>query len=381
MLHDIGNPVSALGTSIDNFRQARTMGNEDASRLAASHLVQSYTTVNMLTSELFDLASFELKAQAVEIEVIRARDVMENIALAFHERATKKGIELRIAKTKDFYCKSDDVALHRIIMNLVSNAIKFTPARENGASGVVIGASERYGYVQLNIWDTGIGIPSARQQEIWEYGKTTYGTYKEKGYGIGLPLVLAICKSLPDHELGFSSTDGRGSRFWVRVPMASAIEAKTAAIFDCEPDIIAAERIRGLEVLVVDDELQVLNSERLLVQLLGASTTGASGLQEVLAEKEKYGRKPDLILTDFHLKDGEKGSHVIEETRRLWADEIPAIIITNDKSTACVAAIQAIPRVALMRKPLQKEAFVISVNRLLSCPNEAPSTSIPFLLT
>ena len=220
MLHDIKGPLSAVGTNIDTYRHAKRAGLDDVAQAAATQMVKAYSVVSMLTRDLFELSSYELRLQAIHTTAIKVSEILENVADSFRDAAHEKGIEIRIfLRSTDLYCLSDDSLLHRIIVNLVANAVKFTPPRPPGVSGVVLGATAKSGYVEFLVWDTGVGIPAERQAEIWEYGKTTNGTNNEKGYGIGLTLTQAMCKSLPDHDLIVRPRKGLGARFAVRVPI------------------------------------------------------------------------------------------------------------------------------------------------------------------
>ena len=364
ILHDIRTPIASLGGSIANFRLAKARGSDDLAAQAVNHLLRAYTTVSKLSDELFALSSYELKRQATDLRAIEVGEVIQNVAVSFHEAATEKGLELRIYQSnRKLYCLSDSNALHRVLVNLISNAVKFTKPRSRGTSGIVVGAVGRgLNSIDIVVADTGVGIDEARLASVWEYGETTNGTGNEKGYGIGLPLIRAVCSSLPEHDLKLESNPGKGSRFTLRIPIAAQEEMPDR--HSSPRDLSSEVSIEGHNLLLVDDQEDILAQEALLLKLLGAMPLEADSVANSLDVVSPSGVDLDLIVTDFHLRVGEKGSDVVEAVRERSNREIPAIIVTADSSTLPIDAAKRLGCAEVVRKPLSVEKLLDALGRL-----------------
>jgi CheY-like chemotaxis protein len=208
--------------------------------------------------------------------------------------------------------------------------------------------------------DSGVGIEADRQNSIWDYGVTTTGTNNEKGYGIGLAVIKAICDAI-GHEISYSSTNGKGSCFYLRIPIANSPSINS------EPNVsrLQSESLDGRIVLVVDDQDETLHACSFLVQLLGATPLSASNMAEVHQIIRIEGNRPDLILTDFHLRDGKKGTDVIAEVRNVHERVLPAVIVTADESSA-VEATKNLENVQVLNKPITKESLVQAASYLFA---------------
>lgn len=356
ILHDIKNPLMAFGINMDNYRRAKLIGRDDLANEAASSLDSAYNAVSTLTEDLFELSNYEMQQfNKKGLRSISVNEVLSDLAHAFTERANAKCIRLQLKlPQQNLYCLSDGSALQRILINLTANAIKFTPQRSGWRPRIAIGAVKRpYGFIDIYVRDSGIGIEQSRLDVIWDYGVTTTGTKNEKGHGIGLAVVKAICNAIPDHSLTLTSRIGHGSCFILSVPLIdprdtdSESTGTTASLTD----------LQGLTVLVVDDDVEVLASESLLLKLLGAKPILADSVLSACQACVNSDHRPDLIVTDFHLRDGEKGTDVLAEVRGANNACIPAIIATVDE-IAAIEAVQDLQNVEVLCKPLMKESLL-----------------------
>src|SRR5205085_11374469 len=147
--------------------------------------------------------------------------------------------------------RSDRRLLRRLLQNLVSNAIKYTPKGH-----VLVGCRRRGGNLRIDVYDTGLGIPSSKRRVIFrEFQRLDEGAKVARGLGLGLSIVERIGRVL-DHKVNLRSAPGRGSRFSVDVPLSSEAPAQ-------EPMREAFQSHRGpligSVVLCIDNEPQVLD--------------------------------------------------------------------------------------------------------------------------
>src|SRR5262249_49000983 len=176
----------------------------------------------------------------VEFPVAR---LLGRIEATFAAAARAKGLTMRIVPSSASV-SSDFILLERILLNLVSNAVRYT---ETG--GIVVGCRHRGASLRIDVCDTGIGIPQDQRRhvfgEFYQIDGLERGT-RPSGLGLGLAIVERLGHLL-DHPIEVASDVGRGSRFSVTVPRAVASVVASSA-----PPILAFDSLDGRFVLVVD---------------------------------------------------------------------------------------------------------------------------------
>ena len=132
--------------------------------------------------------------------------------------AREKGLTLKFVRCS-LSVRSDRRLLRRLLQNLVSNAVKYTPQGR-----VLIGCRHRAGKLRIDVYDTGLGIPQGKKRVIFhEFQRLDEGARVARGLGLGLSIVERIERVL-SHKLDVRSQAGRGSRFSVEVPLSSALK-------------------------------------------------------------------------------------------------------------------------------------------------------------
>jgi CheY-like chemotaxis protein len=260
-------------------------------------------------------------------------------------------LDLRIVPSR-LWIKSDRRLLPRLMQNLVSNAIKYTPRGK-----VLIGVRRRAGFVRLQVLDTGPGIAPDQQQIIFkEFQRVQATAASVHGLGLGLSIVERISKVL-NHRVHVASEVGRGSAFSVTLPQTAAGLAKPALPTAAE---IVSARLSGLTVLCIDNDATILEGMRTLLTGWNCRVITADG--SLRARAEVAGARPDIILADYHL-DAETGMDAIAAVREATGVAVPALIITADNS----AEVQRIIREAgygLLRKPVKIAALRAALTQI-----------------
>ena len=314
--HDLRQPLNAMGLFVDAL-EART-GAGDARRLV-DNLKLSTQNLKGLLNSMLDLSRLEAGVLKVDIGDFRLQLLLDQLALEFGAQATEKGLGLRIRPCAK-WVRSDPILLVRVLRNLLSNAIQYTP------SGVVLlGCRSRPGAVRIEVHDTGRGIPAKELEWIFEEFHQLDNTERDrdKGLGLGLAIVKRI-GALLEHEVDVRSVVGKGSTFAITVPTAAAVElpALTAPTWN--------DDMRGALVVVVDDDAPIRLSMGEILISWGCSTVLADSSEGALALLEEESRAPDLILADYRLRDGKTGVQGVRSIRERFAEDIPAIIVTGD---------------------------------------------------
>ena len=182
--------------------------------------------------------------------------------------------------------------------------------------------------LRIDVYDTGIGIPHAKRRAVFkEFHRLDQGARVARGVGLGLSIVERIARVL-DCELALKSTYGRGSCFSVEVSRAAKAVAAPAST---PVRGTAAGQLGGTVVLCIDNEPTILDGMQTLLGGWGCRVLKARDLGGALAEIEGSGREPDGLLVDYHL-DGGNGIAAIAELRRRFGRDLPAILVTADRS-------------------------------------------------
>jgi len=266
-------------------------------------------------NDILDFSKIEAGKMDMEFVEFNLRDCLEEALKPMALRADEKDIELLcdIAPEIPEMVRGDSTRLRQVIINLVGNAIKFTPAGEV-ALRVEAGDGDRDSRtVRFTVADTGIGIAAEQHEAIFS-PFTQADTSTTRKYG-GTGLGLTICErlvSMMGGRIWFESELGRGSQFHFTVPLEFlATEAKPKVTID-------PERLRGARVLIVDDNA---TNRRILEGLLApwqihtrSVEGGEQAVNELLAAAQ--GAHPyRLLLTDMHMPNMD-GLSLVEKVRQ-----------------------------------------------------------------
>jgi CheY-like chemotaxis protein len=282
----------------------------------------------------------------VEIGVFRIDDILTQLKREFDPIAKEKGLDLVFVKTS-LAVRSDRRLLRRLLQNLISNAIKYTPRGR-----VLVGARRTRGRVIVQVWDTGIGIPEHKRREVFqEFQRLEQGARVARGLGLGLSIVERIARVL-DHAVELHSDPGRGSCFAVDVPMTQALPKPDQEAVSV-PTIGAP--LAGTLVLAIDNEPAILDGMKRLLTGWGCVAVTAPNLKDAMTEIRPYKSVPDAIVADYHLDDGD-GIEAIVALRWKLGMDIPAILVTADRSPE-VRDAAAEKSIHVLHKPLRPAAL------------------------
>jgi CheY-like chemotaxis protein/anti-sigma regulatory factor (Ser/Thr protein kinase) len=258
--------------------------------------------------------------------------------------AERAGLELSVVPTS-VNVRTDVRLLRRLLQNLLTNACRYTPKGK-----VLFGVRRRGRFAEIQVADTGIGIPRDKFDEIFsEFRRLADLAGGAKGYGLGLSIVRRISRLL-DHPVQVRSQVGRGSVFSVRVPLAETSGQQHAIHVSRLPRHRALD---GVRVLVIDNEAQVLEGMTSLLDTWHCRVIAASDAEGALSELDRTGEKPELLLVDYHLDHGRVGTEAINAIRDRVQAGIPAAIITADHNPAIRDDVRKLRGVSLLLKPIK----------------------------
>ncbi|MBS7669973.1 NahK/ErcS family hybrid sensor histidine kinase/response regulator [Croceicoccus gelatinilyticus] len=343
--HDLLQPLNAARLFVSALAERRLAAtNRGLVRQSAVAL----DSVEELLEALFEISRLDAGAIQPEIAALPLDRILSALRIEFAPLARKDGLTFEIPET-GFWVKSDLRLLRRILQNFVSNAIRYT---EKG--GVEVQAREEGDHIAISVTDTGPGIDPEKREAIFEEFRRLKKTQKTPGKGLGLAIVRRASAML-GHEIDLQSEEGRGSTFTILVPRAEprVTEAATTT---------AGERIgRSGEgtVTVVDKDEQVQQGMRVLLENWGLKVvTGGHPDDPAVVKSVKQGT--GLLIADYHLDDGMTGDEAVAMLREKHAGDLPAVIITADRSDEVKLKLgsQGLPILTKPVKPAQLRALL-----------------------
>lgn len=314
--HDLRQPAHALGLLAElvvdqvdeQQRQARLEGIRRASA----------TLANMLDMMLA-VTQLEGGHESPQITSVSLDELMKEVELQYGALANRKGLHLRLPTT-GLSVRSDRNLLRRILFNLVSNAVKYTPH-----GGVTIKLRCHGPEVDLIVEDTGSGIVPQRHVDVFGYFVRLNITAESEGLGVGLPIVKRAAQLL-GHPLQLRSKPGEGTAVSITLPIADRFVPSEAA-HQGETDLQGQGRL----VLVLEDDPESRQALAALLRRWDFVVFAASSLAVLVRQlQERPGALPDLIVSDQHMGVENGMEHIKAlRARQGWA-EVPAVLMTGD---------------------------------------------------
>lgn len=301
--HDLRQPLHALTL----LSEGLVNGETDPVRLQRiGHVRDCVASLDQLFSELLNLSQLDAGVLRPRWNHFALDRIFANISRDFRPIAEERSLRLVVRPT-DLWVHSDFTMLSRILGNLVSNALRHTVT-----GGILVAARARGKLVQIDVIDTGVGIPPDQQQRVFEefYQADNLPPATRRGETRGLGLGLATVRKLGRllrTRIELHSVVGRGTCMRLRVN-ASAVEAHEPPL----PDVPATSHlVAGLTVLVVDDEPAILEGLDVVLSGWGCSVLMAGTRTEALAHMDMLSAPPEIIICDLLLGEGENGLDVL----------------------------------------------------------------------
>ena len=362
--HDLRQPLHAL-----NLFVAQLRGEEDPTERGQliARIDAAVSAMNELFEALLDMSRLDAGVLEPNLTEFPIERLLKRIETTFTEAAREKDLRLRVVLSSA-WVRSDSILLERIVLNLVSNAVRYTPH-----GGVVIGCRHRGNRLRIDVRDSGPGIPIDQQRHIFDefYQIGSRQPDRRGGLGLGLSIVDRLGQLL-GHQIELASRLGKGSCFSISVPLVAARRATAEAV---EPPATVADPAKGRLIVVIDDDALVLDGMRGILQSWGCRVvTGASDTAALAQLAQERGR-PDLIISDFRLANGRTGIEAIEHLRDALDAAIPAFLISGDTGPERLREASA-SGYHLVHKPVPPMALRTTLNRLLKANEVGRRTSL-----
>lgn len=318
--HDLRQPLHALSlfaTALgDRIRYPEV-------RKIVDNIGASVQALESLFNAMLDISRLDSGVLQPDVEDFRLKTLFDRIENDYRPQAEEKGLLLHIESCGEAIVRSDKTLLEGLLRNLVSNAIRYTDQ-----GGVSVRSSTAGAECVIEVRDTGVGVPQESLDDIFnEYVQLDNPERnRRKGLGLGLAIVSRIGRLLA-HPIRVDSVVGKGSIFAVTVPRGQAAGVKEHTEV---PMPAVGQELRGMHVLVIDDDLTIQEAVQVLLEGWGCSVAMAGSLEEACASVGAGLPLPDGILADYRLGKGGTGVQAIHAIEALVGAPIPAILITGD---------------------------------------------------
>ncbi|WP_439590444.1 ATP-binding protein [Hydrogenophaga sp.] len=343
--HDLRQPVHALGLMLGRFRQDASSSSLRIDIEAVNDVVNSLSKSLTMLMAVTRLNSGQVIALPESVSLER---LFMSLANEFEETAAASRLQLHF-RSNDLSVTTDPNHLRTILVNLISNAIKYTP---QGGVKVVAKLAATPNTVSIEITDSGIGIPASELTRIFDpFVRLHFRKASVDGIGLGLAIVKQTA-DLIKTPIRVESVVGCGTTFAIDLPLGQQTQLSGTPM----PNTY----LRGLRIVVIDNDETVLESMARTLEEWGCRVIAANCWEELDVKLGMTVSPIDLILTDFHLDAGFSGYELIKRLRKKHRLQIPAILLTGDveirhgpESTATA--------VVIAYKPLSREKLALLI--------------------
>lgn len=318
--HDLRQPAHAMGMFVSGLSQ---LPHDARTRELVAGVDASVHALQEMLDAFFDYSRLDAPSMQVRLTEFPVNQLLDQLRTSFEAMATSKGLRLRI-RPCSLWVRSDPVLMHRVLLNLVSNAVQHT---HQGT--VLVTCRPIYGHSQarLEVWDSGIGIAPEHHVSVFQefFQVNNPQRDRSKGMGLGLSLVERACRLL-GHPVTLRSALGCGARFGVQLPIASA---RPDAAWRPTPELPAQTDLDGLQVLLIEDDALGGVALTGLLQSWGCRVASAVDAASACALVRQLPTL-DVVVSDYRLPGPTNGIAAIGQLRDLLGRPLPACVISGD---------------------------------------------------
>jgi signal transduction histidine kinase len=312
--HDVLQPLNAARLFASALRDSA----EGENRHLAERVDASLRAAEELLDGLLDVSRLDAGGMHADVREFDVSEVLQELAAQYAPVAAGRNLKLHV-HAPHLWVRSDRRLLRRVLQNFMANALRYTRSGR-----IVLGARLRGQQVELQVFDTGPGIPEHHMRQIFDEFHRYQQPFDwgERGLGLGLSICQRISRLL-DHRLNARSTVDKGSMFSITVPRVPA-----RASLPVRPPRAqgSGDSLDGLRVLCVDNDQEILDGMAALLGRWHAEVIPAHTVDEAL--EKISAEKPQVMLVDYHLHDRLDGLDTLDALRALLP--IPGALLTAD---------------------------------------------------
>ena len=319
--HDLRQPAHALGMFVTRLAQLPTSAQHGE---LIHGIERSVHALQEMIDSYFDYTRLDAQAGTPTLRPVRVNDLVDQLRTLFDSATGQKRLRL-VIRPSPLWVLSDATLLQRVLLNLVSNAIQYSPG------GTVLVSCRPCGQgrqARLEVWDSGIGIAPHLHERIFEefFQVGNPARDRAQGLGLGLNMVERSCKQL-QHPLALRSQLGCGSRFSVIATRAPPPPPARPAAVPAEAVMLHPD-VQGLQVLLVEDNALANAALCGVLESWGCTVRACSDAQQACTAVQHI--RPDFVICDYRLPGEQNGIALIAQLRALAGQMLPACLISGD---------------------------------------------------
>ncbi|MFH2140256.1 MAG: ATP-binding protein [Pseudomonadota bacterium] len=329
--HDLRQPLAAANLFIDALKLSKPSAEQER---IIQRLAQTMSSFNELLDALLNVSKLDADMIKPVFAPIEVAGIFSWLEQTLEPLARSKGLGFRLffPTAKPLLVRADLDLLKSVLMNLVSNAIKFTPS-----GTVLIGARKRGGNMLFQVWDTGVGIPPDQLAHIFDEFYQVDNPQRDRNRGVGLGLSIAKrALALFDGAITCRSIPERGTVFEFSLPLtgSSVVVSKHIEITPSEISNSDESFADGKHFVVIEDEGMVAEALKGLLESLGGQVHCFASAEEALIDLD-IGRA-DYYIVDFMLAGKLNGIQFLNQLRPKLVRPIRAVLMTGDTSSSFI---------------------------------------------
>lgn len=319
--HELRTPLSTI-LGWTQIIKAKNVDEKTAAR-GLSVIERNAQFQTRMIEDLLDFSRIVAGSLRLRVENVKLREVLQNVVDSVGPSAKAKGVTIdQDVQPPDLRVEGDSMRLQQVAHNLVFNALKFTPK----GGRISITAATDGVTATICVTDTGSGISADFLPHIFESFRQagTRPSRRQAGLGLGLAIVKHLVELHGGHVEASSEGVNHGATFTVTIPVSNRIrQAFQQGMNDAMDEDLSKDALKGLRILVVEDETIILRMLKTFLERQGAEVRPSTSVNAAIRELEEW--MPDVLLSDIGMPD-EDGIELISRVRVMDSESVRNVL-------------------------------------------------------
>jgi signal transduction histidine kinase/CheY-like chemotaxis protein len=350
--HDIRQPLQAINLLVNTLRSGNTKPKDD---VLFERLENSVESMSDLLNNMLEVSKLDAHVIVPQPQHIVLKTLLDRLQVQLKPFAKAKGITLVIEDDNNTLL-ADAILLERVLNNLLSNAIRYT-----NSGNITLSTQNDSGQLKISIKDTGVGIASGDREAIFlEFHQLNNPERdQKKGLGLGLSIVKRLCE-LQSWPLSLDSEPGIGSCFSFKVPKGDS------ELIQISQTVDMYNNLETIDVIIIDDHEGIRFSLSKMLSNWGCKVRSFDSADDACeALKNLPSWKPNLIISDYRLRNNVNGIEAIEKVKTTLNYAIEAILISGDTAPKEIIKIEE-SGLLMLHKPIKPAKLRVVIFRKMN---------------